>query len=283
MTSLDPTPALTAQRFLAINQRNVDTELRRIATGLFINSGADDPAGLIAAENLSKEIRQAEAEARAAERNDAIANIAEGALAEVSNLLVEAEGLAVSSANTGGLSDAEIAANQQQFDSIVGSIDRIFSSARFNGQRLFSGNFDIPAATSDGTGMTLPELSIGDFGSTQISDGSGGTVTRRLIDVSTSAVELGSPDAQSIIDTASSTINSLRGEIGSFQANTLNTISNSTLVRLENQTAARSIIQDTDYAASMVNLTTYDITGRATMAALGSINERLGQVVSLVG
>jgi flagellin len=78
-----------------------------------------------------------------AERADQVVNIAEGGLQEVSGLLEELQGLLVSSANTAGLSQAEKEANQDQIDSILGTIDRLASSTNFQGIKLLNGNFDL--------------------------------------------------------------------------------------------------------------------------------------------
>lgn len=134
--------SLVAQRVLGLNNRSLGTSLERLATGLKINRGADDPAGLIASQNLRAEksaIGQAIANS---ERAEQVVNIAEGGLQEVSTLLNELEGLVTATANTAGLSESEREANQLQIDSILQTIDRIAGSTSFQGSRLLNGNFD---------------------------------------------------------------------------------------------------------------------------------------------
>ena len=134
--------SLIAQRVLGMNNSNLSKSLERLSTGLRINRGKDDPAGLIASEVLRSEIKAIGAAIGNAERADQVVNIAEGGLGEISNLLTELQGLVTSSANSAGLSKEEKEANQLQIDSILQTIDRISSATSFQGQKLLNGNFD---------------------------------------------------------------------------------------------------------------------------------------------
>ncbi len=134
--------SLVAQRVLGQNNFSLGTSLDRLSTGLKINRGKDDPAGLIASENLRKDIRATNAAISNAERADQVANIAEGGLQEVSGLLTELQGLLTQSANSAGLSAEEKDANQLQIDSILQSIDRIANNTSFQGVKLLNGTFD---------------------------------------------------------------------------------------------------------------------------------------------
>ena len=134
--------SLIAQRVLGQNNFQLNTSLERLSTGLRINRGKDDPAGLIASENLRSEIRSTNAAISNAERADQVLNIAEGGLQEVSGLLVELQGLLTSTASKAGLSKEEQDANQVQIDSILQTIDRIAGQTNFQGVKLLNGNFD---------------------------------------------------------------------------------------------------------------------------------------------
>lgn len=135
-------PSLIAQRVMNFNQNSLQTSLERLSTGLKINRGKDDPAGLIASENLRSEIKATNAAIANAERADQVVNIAEGGLQEVSNLLTDLQGLITASASEAGLSDAEKQANQLQIDSILQTIDRVSGATSFQGIKLLNGNFD---------------------------------------------------------------------------------------------------------------------------------------------
>ena len=134
--------SLLAQRILGQQNSTLKTSLERLSTGLAINRGADDPAGLIASENLRSEEVQISAALGNAERADQVVNIAEGGLGEVSALLLELQSLVTETANEAGLSAAERDANQLQVDSILQTIDRIANSTSFQGTKLLNGTFD---------------------------------------------------------------------------------------------------------------------------------------------
>ncbi len=135
-------PSILGQRVLGQNNSTLSTALERLSTGLKINRGKDDPAGLIASENLRAEKASLNAAIGNAERADQVVNIAEGGLQEVSSLLTELQGLLTTSANTAGLSESEREANQLQIDSILQTVDRIAGSTNFQGNKLLNGNFD---------------------------------------------------------------------------------------------------------------------------------------------
>jgi flagellin len=134
--------SLIAQRVLAKNNQSLNTSLQRLSTGLKINSGADDPAGLIASQNLEDEKQGISTAIDNAGRASNILGTAEGGLSEVSNLLTQLQGLVSQAANTGGLSNEEISANQLQVDSILSTINRIAGSTSFQGQKLLNGSLD---------------------------------------------------------------------------------------------------------------------------------------------
>ncbi|MDX2132657.1 MAG: flagellin [Planctomycetota bacterium] len=134
--------SLLAQRVLGTNNRALNTSLERLSTGLRINRGVDDPAGLIASESLRVEQRGINEAIRNIDRADQMVNIAEGGLQEISSLLIEVQGVVASLASRAGLSDEERNAGQLQIDSILQTIDRLASSTNFQGIKLLNGNFD---------------------------------------------------------------------------------------------------------------------------------------------
>ena len=159
--------SLIAQRTLGNQNLGLNKSLQRLSTGLRINRGADDPAGLIASENLRSEKAAINSAITNAERAEQVVNVAEGGLQEVSNLLVELQSLVSSTANEAGVSDEEKAANQLQIDSILQTIDRIANSTSFQGEKLLNGNFDYDASfqTSALTDITVNAAKLSDDGS----------------------------------------------------------------------------------------------------------------------
>ncbi len=143
-------PSLISQRVLGRNNVALNTSLERLSTGLRINRGKDDPAGLIASENLRAEKSALSAAIRNAERADQVVNIAEGGLTEISSLLTEVQSLVTLTANDAGLSNEEREANQLQIDSILQTIDRIAGATSFQGSKLLNGNLDYNISNVDG-------------------------------------------------------------------------------------------------------------------------------------
>jgi flagellin len=145
--------SLIAQRVLRKNNNSLNKSLERLSTGLKINKGADNPAGLIASENLRAEKVGIATAISNAERASNIIGTAEGGLSEISNLLTELQGLVGEAANTGGLSQEEIDANQLQVDSILSTVNRIAQSTSFQGTKLLNGNYDYTTSGVSATNL----------------------------------------------------------------------------------------------------------------------------------
>lgn len=134
--------SLIARANLGRANEDLETRLQRLATGVKINRGADNPAGLIISERLRSEIAGSNQAINNSQRASSVIATAEGALAEVSDLLNSIRSLVVEAANTGALSDEERAANQLQIDSAIESITRISNTASFGGLKLLNGSLD---------------------------------------------------------------------------------------------------------------------------------------------
>ncbi|MBX7074396.1 MAG: flagellin [Pirellulales bacterium] len=142
--------SLIAQKNLARSNDQLQEALTRLSTGLRINTGKDDPAGLIASEVLRSDITSTQKAITNNERANQIISTADSALGQVSSLLNDIRGLVSEAANTGALSAEQIAANQLQVDSSLDSIDRIARVTSFQGRRLLDGSLDF-ITTSPGT------------------------------------------------------------------------------------------------------------------------------------
>lgn len=153
--------SLIARRVLNTNNASLNQALQRLSTGLRINSGKDDPAGLIASEALRASIRAISTAIDNANRADTIVSIAEGGLQEVSSLLLELESLVDQSANEAGVTKAEVDANQLQIDSILQSIDRLAQSTAFGDKKLLNGELAFTTSgvnINEATGAALTHL-----------------------------------------------------------------------------------------------------------------------------
>ena len=132
--------ALIAQNGLANSQSQLNTSLQRLSTGLRINNSADDPAGLIASQNLKAEIAGLQQAVNNGAQATNVISTADGALTEVNSLLNDINGLVVQSANSEHLTPDQLQANQLQIDSDVQSITRIAGTTSFAGLNLLNGS-----------------------------------------------------------------------------------------------------------------------------------------------
>ena len=163
--------ALVAQKNLAKSNSSLQTSLTRLSTGLRINTGKDDPAGLIASETLRRDITAVEKSITNSERASQLIATADSALSQVSGLLNDVRGLVTEAANSGALSDEQIAANQLQIDSSLEAIDRIAQTTTFQGKAILDGSLDFQTK-ANGTGLdTVKDLSV-----TQANLGSAGKI-----------------------------------------------------------------------------------------------------------
>jgi flagellin len=163
--------SLQAITTLNKNQAALSTALQRLSTGLQINSGKDAPAGLIASESLRSEIAGINQAIDNSQRAGNVINTAEGALSEVSSLMLEVQTLTNQAANTGALSPDEIKANQLQVDSILTSINRIANTTQFNGVKLLNGALDYTTSGIASTAIDVAQINaakLPDNGSTSI-------------------------------------------------------------------------------------------------------------------
>lgn len=148
-------PSLVAARIFTRNNQSLNNALERLSTGLRINSGKDDPAGLIASETLRSEMTAINAAIDNAKRADNVVSVAEGGLQEVSSLLIELESLVTRSSNSTALSPDELQANQLQIDAILETVNRIATSTEFQGKKLLNGTLDYTtSAVSTGAGAS---------------------------------------------------------------------------------------------------------------------------------
>jgi len=156
--------SLIAQRHLTVAQRALSVSLERLSSGLKINRGADNPAGLIVSERLRAEIGTVRQAIDNSSRAINVIATTEGALNEVSALLIDIQSKLVEAANTGAFSDEEIAANQLQIDSTIDSINRIANTTTFAGRKLLNGELDYIASGIDATKLADVRVLGTEFG-----------------------------------------------------------------------------------------------------------------------
>ncbi len=156
--------SLTAQKTLARSNAQLQQALTRLSTGLRINAGKDDPAGLIASEVLRSDIVSTERAITNSERANQMIGTADSALGQVNALLNDIRGLISEAANTGAMSDEQLDANQLQVDSSLEAIDRIAQITQFQGKRLLDGNMDFITSGVSSSQITDLQIDQANFG-----------------------------------------------------------------------------------------------------------------------
>ena len=150
--------SIVAQRILTKQNERLNVSLQRLSTGLRINAGRDDPAGLIASEVMRAEKRAIQAAQTNIGRAVNVVAVAESGLSEITNLLNDLEDLTDRSSNASGISDDEAAANQQEIDSILASINRIANSTQLQGRKVLNG--DLAYTTSGVSTAQIAHLQL---------------------------------------------------------------------------------------------------------------------------
>ena len=151
-------PSLIAQRHLGTSQQALTISLERLSSGLRINRGADDPAGLIVSERLRSEIAAVHQAIDNSLRAINVIATTEGALDEVAAMLADINALVLEAANSGAFSDEEIVANQLQIDDAIDSITRIANTTSFAGRKVLNGQLDYVVSGVDRT--ELPDVHV---------------------------------------------------------------------------------------------------------------------------
>ena len=179
--------SLVAQKSLKKSNADLQIALTRLSTGIRINDGKDDPAGLIASEALRSDIAAVNKSITNSERANQLIATADSALGQISNLLNDVRGLVQEAANGGVLSDEQLAANQLQIDSSLEAIDRISQTTTFQGRKLLDGSLDF--ITSAGTNFTklsnlqIDQGNLGASGSVAVSVNITAAATQAQVDI----------------------------------------------------------------------------------------------------
>ena len=203
-------PSLIAQNRLRASNEDLQTSLTRLSTGLRINSGSDDPAGLIASETLRSEVTSLSKAISNTRRASQIISTADSALGQVSNLLNDIRGLVVEAANDGALSDEEVAANQLQIDSSLEAINRIAQTTTFQGRKLLDGSLDfISTANNVETirDISIDQANLGTAGAIAVDVNISAAAEKGSIQAGTGAFSAASAaNATSILNTQSANV-----------------------------------------------------------------------------
>ena len=262
---LNNIPAIGASRQLGISQAGLDKTIQRLTSGKRINQAADDAAGLAISNRLGADIRISTQGRRNAMDGIAYLAVADGALDEVTNLLTRAAELTQQS-KTGTVSASNREAIDLEFQAITKAITNVATNAKFNGQTVFVSGTTLFAAVANYSNITI---SVGTMaGSTSLTSSDLKTVTAAAA-------------AEKLIEKAIQDVSMQRASIGA-NMQSLNTISNTLGIQVENFTAAFSQIRDANIADEVVNLTKYQILMQSGTSALGQANQTSQMVLALL-
>ena len=240
--------------------------MQRLSSGLKINSAKDDAAGLAIANKLNTQVDGLEQAGRNVMDGISMIQTAEGALNEVSDMLVRLKELVVQG-TTGTYDETDKANIQIEMDSLVGEINSIREKTKFNGQNLLNGNSSLMVQIGANKDEALA-IDSSDVNLYQVTDYING-------------IKLDDKDALKNIETAINNNSSIRGKLGAYQ-NRLEHTSENLAVSEENMTAAVSRILDADMAEEMTNYTQYNVLTQAANAMLAQANQRPQQVLQLL-
>lgn len=255
--------SLTAQRFLNGNNSGLTTAFERLASGQRINRAADDAAGLVISSNLSSQIGGLEQATRNANDAISLAQVTEGAIEEVFNSLQRMRVLTIQSGN--GINSAEqLAALQQEFDQSLAAIDNIANNTKFGGLTLLDGSAGVKYFLIGANAGQSAELALTTRFNT---DATGFDLQGLRYD--TDSTE----DILNAIDAAINTSDAVRAELGAAQNSLASTMKNLSNI-VENVSASRSRIRDTDYAKETTELTRTQILQQSSITVLTQANQR---------
>lgn len=261
------TASLRAQNGGRLANAMLQTAMERLSTGKRINSAKDDAGGLAIASSMTSQIRGMGQAVRNANDGISLAQTAEGALNEVTNMLQRIRELAVQSAS-GTYSASDRANLQAEVAELGAQINDIVANTEFNGTSVF-GATDVTITIQTGTGaadqtdLVVEGFSVAAATASNISTAGGATT------------------AIGAVDTALGAVATTRASLGAGQSrleSTVNNLSN----QITNLSDARSRIEDTDYSVETANLAKAQILSQASTAMLAQANQSQQNVLSLL-
>jgi flagellin len=265
--------SINAQRNLSSVTDKLSTSFRRLSTGLRISSAADDAAGLAISERLRSQVRSLDQAKRNANDGISLVQTAEGALNEVSSILVRLRELAIQSSN-GSVSGQDKDTLNEEFQSLVGEVNRISRSTEFSGIKLLDGaSTSVTFQVGFGTTADIDTISVA------LSPALSTSLQLDSLDIGSSGV---TTTAITNIDSAINTVSGLRGSLGAVQ-NRLNSTINNLAITVENLSSAESRIRDVDVAYETSQLTRNSILQQASISVLSQANMLPQSALRLIG
>ena len=276
--------SLNAQRNLSTSQSQLSTAMQRLSSGLRVNSAKDDAAGLAIAERMNTQVRGMNVAMRNANDGISMAQVGEGALGKISDLLQRMRELSVQSAN-GTNTPADRVSLNQEFVQLAQEATRTLGGTQFNGQNILASTNNSLFQIGANNNTSIDQLTVTAFNwaaNTSITNSLGSAViagtevpTQQITSITTAQ------SAIATIDTAIDAVNSQRATFGAVQNRFENVVA-TLMVSTETQSAARSRIMDADYAAETANLSRAQILQQAGNAMVAQANQLPQQVLALL-
>lgn len=249
------------------------TAMERLSSGKRLNSAKDDAAGLAIATSMTSQVKGMNQAIRNSNDGIALAQTAEGALGEVTNMLQRVRELAVQS-SSGTYQDAtDRAYMQTEVDELTAQIDQVITNTEFNGVVLFDASTAAVTVQTGANAADTVDLTMADLTTLSASGGAAGSY-----DVSTAA----SANALlTTLDTEIESISSARSALGAGQ-NRLESVVNNLTSNVTNLSDARSRIEDADYSAETTAMAKAQILSQASTAMIAQANQSQQNVLSLL-
>ena len=276
--------SLNAQRNLSASQSALAMSMQRLSSGLRVNSAKDDAAGLAIAERMTTQVRGMNVAIRNANDGISLSQTAEGAMGKVTDSLQRMRELSVQAANsTNYASDKD--SLDKEFGELAKEMQRVLGGTTFNGKHMLgaeSGSyvFQVGANTTSNDTIAIETTDLtADSSITTVAGTDNQGSGRATIAGTQSATQIQGVIDQ--IDAALTTVNSNRAVMGASQSRFDAVITN-LQIGVENQTAAKSRIMDTDFAAETANLSRAQILQQAGNAMVAQANQLPNQVMTLL-
>jgi len=265
--------AVTAQNALAANQRDLSSTMQQLATGRRINSAADDADGLAISNKMTSQIRSLDMAVKNANDGISLLQTADAASSELTGMLNRMRELAIQSAND-IYTDEQRNSLNNEVGELQAEMNNIIQNTQWNGMRILDGG-----AGSSGTVKLQVGAQGADIVTVDMSSLNSGAVSSvQSIDISTRD---GANSALATIDSAIAQIDESRGRWGAVVNRLTYAADNAANVSLNSQ-AARSRINDTDYAKATAELARTMILDQAGAAMLSQANQQPYYVLALL-
>ena len=277
--------AMFAQRSQGIQDLNQQKSMEKLSSGMRINRAGDDASGLAVSEKMRSQIRGLNQASTNAENGISFIQTTEGYLQETTDIVQRIRELAVQSSN-GIYSDEDRMQIQVEVSSLIAEVDRIASTAQFNGMNMLTGRFARPTGENVVTASMWFHIGANMDQRTQVYIGTMSAMALGLRNVGDESImSLSAPDdanrAIGTLDEALKKINKQRADLGAYQ-NRLEMTIKGLDVGAENLQASESRIGDTDMAAEMVEFTKDQVLSQAGTAMLAQANQSSQNVLSLL-